>query len=70
MYQIKGCKKKVESSEDGQTINKKNLTDFSDNNKGSSQGKCFTCGLSNHTFSNCKYKTCKCKICNKVGHLT
>jgi len=65
----KDVKKNVGASEEGQMTNKKKPTDFSNNNKGSGQGKCLTCGLSNHTFSNCKYKTYKCKICNKVGHL-
>ncbi|CAI6374230.1 unnamed protein product [Macrosiphum euphorbiae] len=65
----KDVKKKVRASEYGQIKNKKKPTDFSDNSKAAGQGKCFTCGLSNHTFSNCKYKTYKCKICNKIGHL-
>jgi len=65
----KDFRKNVGASEDGQTTNKKKPTEFSNSSKGSNQGKCFTCSLSNHTFSNCKYKTYKCKICNKVGHL-
>jgi len=65
----KDVKKKVGSSEAGQTINKKKPTDFSDNSKRSGQRKCFICSLSNYTFSNCKYKTYKCKISNEVGHL-
>jgi len=50
-------------------MNKRKPTDFSDNSKGSSQRKCYVCGLTNHTFSNCKYKTYKCNNCNKIGHL-
>ncbi|XP_059047717.1 uncharacterized protein K02A2.6-like [Achroia grisella] len=31
--------------------------------------KCIHCGKPNHSFAKCKYKTYKCKICNKIGHL-
>lgn len=35
----------------------------------SRQNKCFTCGLSNHVFLDCKFKTYRCKLCKSVGHL-
>lgn len=31
--------------------------------------KCIHCGKPNHNFSKCKFKSFKCKICNKIGHL-
>ena len=31
--------------------------------------KCFYCGKPDHEFKNCRYKTYKCKNCQKVGHL-
>ena len=30
---------------------------------------CNHCGGINHKYSTCKYKTYKCKNCNKIGHL-
>lgn len=30
---------------------------------------CRHCGKSNHTFSTCKHREYKCKICKQVGHL-
>lgn len=31
---------------------------------------CFHCGKSNHSLTNCKYRTYKCKICSKIENLT
>lgn len=33
------------------------------------ESKCYHCGKGNHNFSQCKYKTYKCKKCQTVGHL-
>lgn len=35
----------------------------------STKGNCYACGEGNHIFTSCKYRTYKCKICKKVGHL-
>lgn len=31
--------------------------------------RCNCCGGSNHVWFNCKFKTYKCNVCNKIGHL-
>lgn len=33
------------------------------------QPKCYTCGNTNHQFSNCRYKKYKCKKCNEISIL-
>ncbi|XP_008180036.1 uncharacterized protein K02A2.6-like [Acyrthosiphon pisum] len=53
-----GSQKKLSTTMGGEKTSKKNY-----------DKACYVCGLTNHKFSECKYKQYKCKNCNTVGHL-
>ena len=38
-------------------------------NQQKDEPKCIHCGGTKHVFAKCKYKTYKCRICSKEGHL-
>lgn len=37
--------------------------------RGGEEKTCNCCGKTKHDFKNCRYKTYKCRVCKKVGHL-